>query len=238
MNDLKIGIKGKLFIAVICTASIALSANAIIKTYKLEKEIKKAQTEELKKSPAEVVQLASMDGTPKVSVPAEKKEEIAPVQIIEEPEPVAEETFKAHEEIPLASEYQEWIESECRRLGVCEAYIYALIESESSFRTGILIEDGGGHSAGLCQINSVNWPDMEKNGLDPLDEFDNITYCIMMVSNLINKYAEAEDLINTVTTCYKAGEAGAKRLNYQLSSCERIKERMAYYSTIIYGKED
>lgn len=234
-------LRGKIIIAVVVAASIAISARAIIKEYRIEKELKASKAEELEKSPAEVVQIRTMDGNllkdeePIVTAAAVvKTEKIAPVQV-EEPEP--EETFKPHEEIPLAEEYQEWIESECDRLGVCTAYAYALIESESSFRTGILVEDGAGHSVGLCQINSVNWPDMEANDLDPYDTFDNITYCLMLVSKYINKYADAEDLINTVTTCYKAGEAGAKKLNYHLSSCEHIKERMAYYSTILYGKE-
>lgn len=223
-----IGVKGKITIAVILTASIAVSAWKIAEVYKLEKHIRemKAEVEELKESPAEVVQLRPLE--PEV-IPV-KKEEIAPVQI-EEPE---EETFKAHEEIPLAEEYQEWIERECERLGVNKAYAYALIESESSFRTGLLISDGGGQSAGLCQINSVNWPDMKAKGLDPFDEFDNITYCLTLVSSYIDKYYEAEDLINAVTVCYKAGEGGAKRLGYYLSSCDRIKERMAYYSLILY----
>lgn len=228
-----VSLRGKIIIAVIVAASIALSAKAIIKEYKIEKQFKeeKHHAEELKESPAEVVQVRTLEAVPLMPIET-AVEEIAPVQTVEE-----EKIFKKHEEIPLDEEYQEWIETECERLGVCTAYAYALIESESSFRTGILVEDGAGHSVGLCQINSVNWPDMEENGLDPYDTFDNITYCLMLVSKYINKYADAEDLINTVTTCYKAGEAGAKRLNYHLSSCEHIKERMAYYSTILYGKE-
>ena len=228
-----VSLRGKIIIAVIVAASIALSAKAIIKDYKIEKQFKeeKHHAEELKESPAEVVQVRTLDAVPLTPI-EEVIEKIAPVQTVEE-----EKTFKKHEEIPLDEEYQEWIETECKRLGVCTAYAYALIESESSFRTGILVEDGAGHSVGLCQINSVNWPDMEANDLDPYDTFDNITYCLMLVSKYIDKYADAEALINTVTTCYKAGEAGAKRLNYHLSSCEHIKERMAYYSTILYGKE-
>lgn len=239
----KLSTRGKIIVAIVIIASIALPAKAIIREVKIEKEIKAAKSmkaEALEKSPAEVIQLRSLEGNllkdeePIQTVAAVvKTEKIAPVQV-EEPE---EEAFKAHEEIPLAEEYQEWIESECDRLGVCKAYAYALIESESSFRPGILVEDGGGHSAGLCQINSVNWPDMEDKGLDPFDTFDNITYCLMLVSKYIDKYADADDLINTVTTCYKAGEYGAKKLNYHLSSCEHIKERMAYYSVILYGKE-
>ena len=228
----KLNLRGKILIAAICAVSIALSAKAIITTYKLEKELKeiKAETEEASEDPVPLVQIHSLEYVPKTQIIA-KEEEIAPVQVIKE------EIFKPHEEIPLAEEYQEWIEAECERLGVSKAFAYALIESESSFRTGILINDGGGKSAGLCQINSVNWPDMEKQGLDPFDEYDNITYCLSLVSKYLNKYDGAEDLFNTVITCYKAGEGGAKRLNYHLSSCEHIKERMEHFNKIL-NKED
>lgn len=224
-------LRGKIIIAAIVAASIAVSAYAISKEYKREHSVQEPKAEELVESPAEVVQVRALSQHPKAVKIEEPPVEVKVEEIIEEIAPVQ---FIAHEEIPLAEEYQEWIESECDRLQVNKAYVYALIESESSFRTGLLVEDGGGHSAGLCQINSVNWPDMEKKGLDPLDEFDNITYCISLVAKYIDKYADAEDLINTVTTCYKAGEGRAKQLNYYLKSCDTIKERMAYFSTIIY----
>lgn len=225
--------KGKTLLAVIFAASLVSAAFAvkeIIDVYKIEKELRelKAEAEEL----VEAIPITTPAQLPKPikRVPIQaKEEEIAPVQ--------TEETFIPHDEIPLADEYQEWIESECKRMEVNAAYIYALIESESSFRTGLCVKDGGGHSAGLCQINSVNWPDMEKKGLDPLDEFDNITYCISLISKYLNKYSDAEDIVNTITTCYKAGERRAKELNYHLSSCEYIKERMAYYSELL-NKED
>lgn len=225
-------LRGKIIIAAIVVASIAISAYAIRKEYQREQNRTETRAEELKECPGEVVQVRPFGTYPKAVKIEEPPIEVKVEEIIEEIAPV--QTFQAHEEIPLAEEYQEWIESECDRLQVNKAYIYALIESESTFRTGLLVEDGGGHSAGLCQINSVNWPDMEKKGLDPLDEFDNITYCISLIAKYIDKYADADDLINTVTTCYKAGEGRAKQLNYYLKSCDSIKERMAYFSTIIY----
>lgn len=214
--------------AVAILISAAAAFEAIWENYQLEKTLKEAKAEELIESPAKVTQLRTLGGVVlKETKPQVKKQ----VVNISEPETVAEVAFKAHEEIPLADEFQEWIETECERLGVEAAYIYALIESESSFRTGILIEDGGGHSAGLCQINSVNWPDMEKRGLDPLDEFDNITYCITLVKGYFDKYPTADH----VTTCYKAGEGGAKRLNYHLSVCDTINERTEYFNNILKG---
>lgn len=212
-------------ITLIITFCILATANSISNTYKLEQELKalKIEPEEIAPKPIEVLPLPLNVEAARRAIKAKpeevKNEEFAPVQFI------------AHEEIPLAAEIQEHIENECERLEVDAAYIYALIESESSFRTGLLVEDGGGHSAGLCQINSVNWPDMEKKGLDPMDELDNITYCITLVKGYVDKYPT----IDHVTTCYKAGEGGAKRLDYHLSVCDKINERTEHFKEILKG---
>ena len=220
---------GKTAAVLIITYSLYMAADAIVGNYRLEKEIR-----ELKQIEAQVKKIPETKTTRPTRAEAlgpaldfqttkeepEEKEEFAPVQFI------------AHEEIPLAAEIQQHIETECERLEVDAAYIYALIESESSFRTGLLIEDGGGHSAGLCQINSVNWPDMRDKGLDPMNELDNITYCISLVKSYVDKYPT----IDHVTTCYKAGEGGAKRLNYHLSTCDVINERTEYFKNILEEK--
>ena len=205
------------------------TAQAIVGNIKIERELRelKAQKEAFttpirtteKSEAAAVLRTVRKSRTTEAEITQEVITEFAPVQFI------------AHDEIPLAGEIQEHIESECERLEVDAAYIYALIESESSFRTGLLVEDGGGHSAGLCQINSVNWPDMKKRGLDPMNEKDNITYCITLVRAYLDKYPT----IDHVTTCYKAGEGGAKRLNYYLTVCGQIKDRTEYYNTILKG---
>ena len=237
----EIGIKAKAIIAALLITSTAAVLAEAYSVYALEEDIrilKEARAEVLTESPAEVVQLHTLDGTPieSAELPTVRNFRTVPEEItkevISEIAPV--QKFEGHEEIPLESEYQEWIESECERLEVDPGYIYALIESESGFRTGIVIEDGGGHSAGLCQINSVNWPDMEKKGLDPLNEFDNITYCISMVKSLFDRYPTADH----VTTCYKAGEGGAKRLGYHLAVCETINERAEYFNNILKGEKD
>ena len=237
----EIGIKAKALIASIVITSTAAVLAEAYSVYALEEDIKsmkEAQIEFMTESPAEVVQLRTLDGTPieSAELPTVRNFRTTQPEITKEviPEIAPVQKFEAHGEIPLESEYQEWIESECERLEVDPGYIYALIESESSFRTGIVIEDGGGHSAGLCQINSVNWPDMEKKGLDPLNEKDNITYCVMMVKSLFDRYPTADH----VTTCYKAGEGGAKRLGYHLAVCETINERAEYFNNILKGEKD
>lgn len=240
----EIGIKAKAIIAAIVFTSTAAVIAQAWNLYSLEEDLrimKEARAEILTESPAEVVQLHKLDGTPieTAALPTVRKfrqvtAEITQEVILDESPAPKVETFEAHGEIPLEDKYQEWIESECERLEVDPGYIYALIESESSFRIGIVIEDGGGHSAGLCQINSVNWPDMEKHGLDPLNEFDNITYCVTMVKSLFDRYPTADH----VTTCYKAGEGGAKRLGYHLAVCETINERAEYFNNILKGGSD
>ena len=232
---MKISTRVKGMIAAIYIIGTAAVINAVISNYKLEKELEAlkiaVEVEEIpaaiptsgfKEVKKNVITPSAVSVKPKEPESGFNEEEIpkiAPVQFI------------AHEEIPLASEIQEHIESECERLEVDPAYIYALIESESSFRTGLCVEDGGGHSAGLCQINSVNWPAMYKLGLDPMNELDNITYCITLVKSYWDKYPT----VDHVTTCYKAGEGGAKRLDYHLSVCDEINSRTEYYNEILKG---
>ena len=231
---MKIGTLGKTITALIISYSLYMAADAIVGNYRLEKELDALRIETAEAIPLEGIAVKTHTTIKREETPATVKqsltvptketteEEFAPVQFI------------AHEEIPLAAEIQEHIETECERLEVDAAYIYALIESESSFRTGLLIEDGGGHSAGLCQINSVNWPDMRDKGLDPMNELDNITYCISLVKSYVDKYPT----IDHVTTCYKAGEGGAKRLNYHLSACDSVNERTEYYKNILKGENN
>lgn len=224
MNEISTKVKGVIALIILfCTLA---TAEAIVSDVKIERELKelKAQTEEIREPLKKIVKKNNA-----AEIPTVRKSRTTEPEEMEAPEEVNE--FIAHEEIPLAGEIQEHIESECERLEVDAAYIYALIESESSFRTGLCVEDGGGHSAGLCQINSVNWPDMEKRGLDPMNELDNITYCISLVRSYLDRYPT----IDHVTTCYKAGEGGAKKLNYHLSVCDELNARTEYYKTILEG---
>ena len=228
MKEISTRLRGVILL-IILFCSMA-TAQAIVGNIKIERELRelKAQKEAFT-TPIRTTEKSEAAAVLRTVRKSRTTDEITR-QVIEteKPETVS---FIAHEEIPLAADLQEHIESECERLEVDAAYIYALIESESSFRTGLLIEDGGGHSAGLCQINSVNWPDMEKRGLDPKDEKDNITYCITLVRAYLNKYPT----IDHVTTCYKAGEGGAKRLNYHLAVCDELNSRTEYYKNILKG---
>lgn len=165
-----------------------------------------------------------------------KEERTRMVEVKEETVPEVAAEFTPHEEIPLDADYQEHIESECERLGVNPAYMYALIESESDFIPGQLVSDGGGYSFGLCQINSVNWPRMEAMELDPSDEYDCITFAITLISEYLKKYDGSTNLMDVVTTCYKAGEAGAEKCCFHLSVCEEIEERTNYYNEILRGE--
>jgi hypothetical protein len=230
---MKIGTLGKTITALIISYSLYMAADAIVGNYRLEKELDALRIETAEAIPLEGIAIKTHTTIKREEAPATVKQSLT-VQTKEttEESQIAPVQFIAHEEIPLAAEIQEHIEIECERLEVDAAYIYALIESESSFRTGLLIEDGGGHSAGLCQINSVNWPDMRDKGLDPMNELDNITYCISLVKSYVDKYPT----IDHVTTCYKAGEGGAKRLGYYLSTCDVINERTEYFKNILEEK--
>ena len=147
--------------------------------------------------------------------------------LIEVKEPVKEETFIPVAEIPLEREYQEHIKNKCKDYGVDEAYVYALIESESTFRKGVIGD--GGESVGLCQIKSCNWKEMSEMGLSHESEMDCITYCIHLVHRYLKKY----ESYDAVTACYKCGEYGASKHGYFIAACVGVSERAEYYKTLI-----
>lgn len=147
--------------------------------------------------------------------------------LIEVKKPVKEETFIPVAEIPLEREYQEHIKNKCKDYGVDEAYVYALIESESTFRKGVVGD--GGESVGLCQIKSCNWKEMSEMGLSHESEMDCITYCIHLVHRFLKKY----ESYDAVTACYKCGEYGASKHGYFIASCVGVSERTEYYKTLI-----
>ena len=147
--------------------------------------------------------------------------------LIEVKEPVKEETFIPVAEIPLEREYQEHIKNKCKDYGVDEAYVYALIESESTFRKGVVGD--GGESVGLCQIKSCNWKEMSEMGLSHESEMDCITYCIHLVHRYLKKY----ESYDAVTACYKCGEYGASKHGYFIAACVGVNERTEYYKTLI-----
>jgi len=137
------------------------------------------------------------------------------------------ETFTPIEEIPLEREYQEHIRNKCKDYQVSEAYVYALIESESSFRKGVIGD--GGKSVGLCQIKSCNWEEMAEMGLSHESEMDCITYCIHLVHRYLDKYSSYD----AVTACYKCGEYGASKHNYFIAACVGINERTEYFEKLM-----
>ena len=147
--------------------------------------------------------------------------------LIEVEEPVKEETFIPVAEIPLEREYQEHIKNKCKDYGVDEAYVYALIESESTFRKGVVGD--GGESVGLCQIKSCNWKEMSEMGLSHESEMDCITYCIHLVHRYLKKY----ESYDAVTACYKCGEYAASKHGYFIAACVGVNERTEYYKTLI-----
>ena len=161
-------------------------------------------------SPAERVFLREMPLIETTNTEVEEIEEFIPIA-----------------EIPLEREYQEHIRNKCKDYLVSEAYVYALIESESSFRKGVVGD--GGKSVGLCQIKSCNWEEMESMGLSHESEMDCITYCIHLVAKYLTKY----ESYDAVTACYKCGEAGARGHNYFIAACVGINERTEYFESLL-----
>lgn len=217
--------KKTIIVCRVLTAVFILLTGIVIARYANKEKAYRKWLEEkgveiLEESPAEKVYLREYPLVEAKTV--SKKEEI---------EEMKEDLFIVNLDIPLAAEYQEHLHNECERIGVSEAYMYALMETESSFRPGVVGD--GGKSFGLCQIKSVNWPEMEELGLNHENEFDCITYAVTLIRRYMDKYSDSLNLMNVCTTCYKCGEAGAKRNNYYLNVCEEIERRTEYYAEIL-----
>ena len=200
---------------VLTATFIVLTAIVVIKFANHEKAYQKWLAERgvtiCEESPAERVYLREM---PLIEVKASIK-------------PMVVDEFIPIDEIPLEREYQEHIKNKCKDYGVSEAYVYALIESESTFRKGVVGD--GGKSVGLCQIKSCNWAEMSEMGLSHESEMDCITYCIHLVQKYLDKY----ESYDAVTACYKCGEYGASKHNYFIASCVGINERTEYFKTLL-----
>lgn len=148
-----------------------------------------------------------------------------PAAVLEEPE--NEETFKYYEEIPLEKKIQFFTQNLCKEYGVSYGFFIAILESESSFDKDAVGD--GNKSIGYMQINKPNW---ERYDLDAFMVYDNLEIGIRMLSELIEKYPDVDDVVMG----YKAGESALKSFKdsgVRLSVCDVIIERTIYWNQII-----
>lgn len=109
--------------------------------------------------------------------------------------------------VPLDEELQEYIYCLSYGYGIDFTLVMAIIEQESSFRTGVVSET---NDYGLMQINEINheWLSEQLGITDYLDPEQNVRAGLFILRKLYEKYNSDEKVL----MAYNMGEGGAARL--------------------------
>lgn len=154
----------------------------------------------------------------------------APEEIEEIPEP----EFKPLD-IPLDAEVQKYLRDKCEDANIDLALVIALIDAESCFNANAKSHTG---DYGLMQINKCNhkFLSLKTGATDFTDPYQNIDAGMYMLTNLFEKYSEAE----LVLMAYHFGEGGAKKLwnkgTYTSKYSEHILQRQLEYQAMLEDK--
>ena len=177
------------------------------------------------KKPIEII-----DMTPREIVVADTPKEFVPEEVPYYVNQMTENTFVACKDCALAPELQEVILKTSLKRGINPAIVYAICESESTFRTDIGTEKllgGSGCSRyyGYMQLSEYNCVRAEEIfGIDAHTEAGNLEYGTIVLSELVSKYGE----LDAVITAYKGGEALADS-GVRLDCCDEIARRVMYW---------
>lgn len=116
-----------------------------------------------------------------------------------------------YEGIPMDFELQTYIQVQSERYDLPYELVYAIIETESGYRPGVVSET---NDHGIMQVNAVNheWVNNELGfELDYLDPYHNTWAGMLVLSDLYKKYYDQSG-IHCVLVAYNRGEAGAQKL--------------------------
>ena len=153
----------------------------------------------------------------------------APEEIEEIPEP----KFKPLD-IPLDAEVQRYLKDKCEEANIDYALVLGLIDTESNFKASAISHTS---DYGLMQINKCNhkFLSLKTGATDFTDPYQNIDAGIYMLTDLFEKYTEAE----LVLMAYHFGEDGAKKLwaqgKYTSAYSQAILEKQLVYAEMIEG---
>lgn len=109
-------------------------------------------------------------------------------------------------DVPLSSELQQYLFSECDKQGVPAALAVAVMSAESNYQPDVVSST---QDYGLMQINRVNhgWLEEKLEISDFLDPEQNITAGVYILSELWDKYGNYRDVL----MAYNLGEGGAAK---------------------------
>lgn len=110
-------------------------------------------------------------------------------------------------QVPLSSNVQDIIFTECEANNVPADLVIALIDVESNYNSKLISRT---NDYGLMQINICHKDSLKKSlkVTDLLDERQNIKAGVYMLSGIVNKYSN----MNQALMVYNCGEFGAKKL--------------------------
>ena len=202
--------------AFILTAVILFSAAFIESANLREAETETTATEEI----SGLVECAPIEET------TEAVEEIEIAKVTPETEPTEQietqpEETTYYTNIPLDEELQNHIISECEKVNIDPAIIFAVIKRESGYIVEIMGDNG--RSYGLMQIQ-LRWHSgrMEKLGCtDLLDPFQNVTVGIDYLSELYDFYGD----IGLALTAYNGG--------YKYADKYKAKDMVSNYAQAV-----
>lgn len=147
-----------------------------------------------------------------ITIEVNKSDTNTKPETLEEPEIYKEpkeenKTIKTYYNIPLSKEIQDFIFEECKKYNISIELVLAIMDVESNYQSEVISET---NDYGLMQINIVNhgWLSDQLDINNLLDEKQNITAGIYMLSKISTDYAEIGQLLMV----YNRGELGAKKL--------------------------
>ena len=118
---------------------------------------------------------------------------------------------KEYYDIPLSEDLQDFVIARCDEYGIEPAYVFAVIERESTYRADAIGDSG--KSFGLMQIKKEYHEErMKRLGVtDLLDPYSNVAVGIDYLAEMIEKYTDIEMAL----AAYNAGSGGAYRYYFR-----------------------
>lgn len=115
------------------------------------------------------------------------------------------EEFKPDPDVPLSAALQRHTYNLCREYDVPYEVVLAVMERETGFRDLTEMDSNGFPSTGLMQVNAINWPDMEAQGIDVHTTEGAIEAGVIILAGYWHRYPPEQALAS-----YNAGETGMR----------------------------
>lgn len=158
-------------------------------------------------------------------VATEQVREVVPAEVVEVVPVEVVDTYP----VPLDGEFQIFVIEQAEENGIDPAIIFAMIERESSYRAGVVGDNG--NSFGLMQIQP-RWHSERMGRLgchNLLDPYQNVTVGVDFLAELLDRYdGDMGKALTAYNRGHYAGTVSAYAMGVMENS-ETLKEGMAEY---------